>query len=62
MNSTTTSRIAAAVMSVTVTLLVVNAIALYAKPRAAASEAHVAGKTESVVVSASKFAGIAEVR
>jgi len=54
MNATATSRIAAAVMSVIVTLSVLNAIAKYAYPRPATAGAQTASNSSPVVASASK--------
>jgi hypothetical protein len=54
MKTTVASRIVAALMSVTVTLLVLNALALYGHPQPASVEAQIAANTTTVVASASK--------
>lgn len=54
MKTTPASRIAAALMSVTVTLLVLNAVAIYGHPRPANSEAQMAVSTTAVVALASR--------
>jgi|GEM_PF-6476646 len=58
MNSTTSTRILAALMSVTVTLGILDAVALYGRPAPAASRAQVliAGDSSTVVASASEYA------
>ncbi len=54
MKTTAASRIAAALMSVTVTLFVLNAVALYGNPRPADSEAQIAAGPATVATLASK--------
>jgi hypothetical protein len=54
MKTTAASRIAAALMSVTVTLFVLNAVAMYGNPRPADPEAHLAAKPGSLATLASK--------
>ncbi len=54
MKTTVASRIAAALMSVTITLLVLNAVATYGHPRPAESQGQFAARPAPVATLASK--------